>query len=1127
MQGFDDVYAALNTAQKKAVDAIDGPVLVIAGPGTGKTQLLSARTAQILRKTDTLPQNILCLTFTESGAANMRERLTRFIGKSAYDVQIGTYHSFGGNLIRNYPEYFSETRLERPVDELGQYQIIEKIVDQLSYRNPLKQTRHHLHDLISTISEVKRGLLEPEDLRSIAQSNLAVIEQASKITSEYLAAHTKRLPSSLAIAEPLFGEIYGGLQDLAETADIRPPFENLARLAANALENALTAATEAGKTTPLTAWKNTWLVKNADNQYVLAGALESARIAALAEVLESYTQALADRGLYDFDDMILRAIHTLETNPDLKYTLQERYQYILLDEFQDTNAAQLRLVELLTDSPTHEGRPNVLAVGDDDQAIYAFQGAQYSNMLDFFRLFNDVLVINLRENYRSTAAVLETAKNVSGQISDTLSASFPDLDKTLIPARHSAHSDTPSETAGAAIAHTEYTSEIAELSGVAEHIKQLLHDGIQPSEIAVLAPKHRYLEPLVPYLDGVPLRYERRENILETPVIRQLLTMSKLVLALHERNFTVADSYWPEVLSYTFWKFSISSIWQLSWSAIDQHKHWSELLLTHEDFRPAALLFLKLAGQVETETLEVILDRLIGTEDVQTGETDLPTVCSEMRTELLLEDDSSMHQAVTALTVLRARLHEHQLQRGSALGLRDLLEFVAAYEAAGEQMINTSPYSEAADAVQLMTVFKSKGLEFTHVFLLCCQDDVWGSSSRSNGNKLTLPANLTPIRHAGTTEDERLRILYVAMTRAKRGLHLSSHAATYAGKKPARLKYLAETEQPDGSVISEVLPAPHNVLIRDTTTSLPLESLETNWRTRHATLTPPLRELLRERLQRYRLSPTHLIKFIDLDHGGPQSFQLESLLRFPSAPTIDTAFGNAMHETLEWLQQQTNQHHVTPQLAAANGYLATRLEMQTLLPEQQAMQQARGEHALKAILSNQSFTPGNTPEYNFRDEGVIVEEAHMSGKIDLLEIDQAHKRITLIDYKTGVLGNNPAKRYRYELQLYCYKLLLQHSHTFKDYSVEQGAVVFVEPDSDGKIHRHTITFKDDQLEHTRQLIAAVWQHITQLNLPDVSSYPSNLAGMKQFAQDLIAGKPAQTVQTNLLETSDYTIPVNP
>lgn len=1097
MEEFDKVYAALNTAQKKAVDAIDGPVLVVAGPGTGKTQLLSARVAQILRKTDTLPQNILCLTFTESGAANMRERLTRFIGKAAYDVQIGTYHAFGGDLIRRYPEYFTETRLERPVDELGKRQILTAIIDKLSYRSPLKQTRHHLGDLMSTISEVKRGLLSPKDLRDIAASNLAVIEAASNTISGSLADYTKRLPSKIAVAEPLFGEIYGELAGLAETATTHPPFENLAQLAANELEKALTTASETGKTTPLTAWKNTWLAKNANNQYILAGALEAARMAELANVLEAYEQALAERGLYDFDDMILRAIRALETNTDLKYTLQERYQYLLLDEFQDTNAAQLRLVELLTDNPAHEGRPNVLAVGDDDQAIYAFQGAQYSNMLDFFHLFRDVLVINLSENYRSTAEVLETAKNVSAQIADNLSASFPELNKTLV----AANTTLPACT----ILRTEYTSEVAELAGVAAQIKQLIQDGVSPSEIAVLAPKHRYLEPLVPYLDGVPLRYERRENILDAPVVRQLLTMSKLVLALHDRNFALADSYWPEVLSYPFWEFPVSSIWQLSWAATDQRKHWSELLLASEDFRPVALLFLSLAGKVETETLEVMLDRLTGTEEVLTGEADLPSVRSKLRTSLLGEDDSALYQTVTELTVLRARLHEHQLQRGTALGLRDLLGFVAEYEAAGEQMVNTSPYSEAADAVQLMTVFKAKGLEFAHVFLLCCQDDVWGSGSRGNGNKLTLPANLAPIRHAGTTEDERLRIFFVALTRAKHGLYLSSHAATYAGKRPARLKYLAEVEQPDGTVVSQVLPVQHGKLVQDTTDSLPLESLETNWRARHITFTPGLRELLRGRLERYRLSPTHLTKFLDLEHAGPQSFLLENLLRFPSAPSVDIAFGNAMHETLEWLQIESNEHGQTPPLAAATKYLAARLALQTLMPEQLAIQQARGENALEAFLSAQTFTPGNRPEYNFRDEGVVIGQARMSGKIDLLEIDHERKCITVVDYKTGALGSNPAKRHRYELQLYCYKLLLQHSHTFKDYTVEQGCLVFVEPNGDGKIHRHTMVFKDDELARVAKLVTAMWRHVTALDMPDTSKYSATFAAIKQFESDLIAG----------------------
>src|SRR6185437_16006093 len=146
----------------------------------GKTELLSARVANILKLTDTPPQNILCLTFTENGAENMRERLSRFIGQAAYDVTINTYHAFGREIIQRFPEYFTETRLQNSVDELGQRQIITDVVENMRYSNPLKQTRHHEGDLIATISEVKRGLLTAEDLRLIAAENLLFIRNVAR-----------------------------------------------------------------------------------------------------------------------------------------------------------------------------------------------------------------------------------------------------------------------------------------------------------------------------------------------------------------------------------------------------------------------------------------------------------------------------------------------------------------------------------------------------------------------------------------------------------------------------------------------------------------------------------------------------------------------------------------------------------------------------------------------------------------------------------------------------------------------------------------------------------------------------------------------------------------------------------
>ena len=136
---FTSRYNALNDEQKRAVDTIDGPVMVVAGPGTGKTELLSVRVANILQKTDTLPENILCLTFTENAALNMRERLLALIGPSSYSVRIATFHAFCNSVIKDHPEYFLKSTVEsEAIDDITQIEIIRSLIDKLPSESPLK-----------------------------------------------------------------------------------------------------------------------------------------------------------------------------------------------------------------------------------------------------------------------------------------------------------------------------------------------------------------------------------------------------------------------------------------------------------------------------------------------------------------------------------------------------------------------------------------------------------------------------------------------------------------------------------------------------------------------------------------------------------------------------------------------------------------------------------------------------------------------------------------------------------------------------------------------------------------------------------------------------------------------------
>lgn len=155
------------------------------------------------------------------------------------------------------------------------------------------------------------------------------------------------------------------------------------------------------------------------------------KLRSLAHIYSQYLAIMQAAELIDFDDMIMQVVHAIEVNPDLRYELQEKYHYIMVDEFQDTNLAQMRILRNLTNNPVVEDAPNILVVGDDDQAIYGFQGAEVGNIIKFNQLYPGVRRITLRDNYRSVAPVLTGAREVIVQASERLENILPDVDKTL------------------------------------------------------------------------------------------------------------------------------------------------------------------------------------------------------------------------------------------------------------------------------------------------------------------------------------------------------------------------------------------------------------------------------------------------------------------------------------------------------------------------------------------------------------------------------------------------------------------------------------------------------------------------------------------------------------------------
>ena len=616
---FHTRYATLNANQRQAVDYIHGSLLVVAGPGTGKTELLSMRTAQILRQTDTLPDSILCLTFTESGATNMRQRLRQIIGEDAYKIAIHTFHSFGTEIINQHRQYFFRGADAQPADELTQHQIVTEILEGLDWRNPLSAKNNgefvYTSELIRVISEFKQSGLTPAELRLVMADNQRVITYIAPDIQQVFA--TKISKKTIELFAPLAEKIAErigerGATELSENAASSAPHHtNLpssitpyAQVLALSIAHTAQEAIDANSTKPLTAWKNKWCEKNAAGEFVLKDFAASEKLSAAIDVYEAYGNVLAERSLFDYDDMILSVIQACEAHPELRANLQEQYQFIMVDEFQDTNLAQLRLLFDLTGD---EDNPNIMAVGDDDQAIFSFQGADVGNIQRFRQHYHDPRIIVLTDNYRSAADILTAARGVITQGTDRLENTIDGLSKQL-----TAHAPG----SGARVEVQEFTSASEERAGVAQHIAELIKRGENPAHITVIARHHKELIELLPYLyrQNLTVNYERHDDILEQDIIQALDKLARVVMAIHQNSLDVANSLLPEVIAHPAFGFSALDIWRLSLHAYNHRQLWLESMLANSTFRPFGEWLLERAKDVPNLPLEEQLDKLLGLE---------------------------------------------------------------------------------------------------------------------------------------------------------------------------------------------------------------------------------------------------------------------------------------------------------------------------------------------------------------------------------------------------------------------------------------------------------------------------------------------------------------------------------
>jgi DNA helicase-2/ATP-dependent DNA helicase PcrA len=1087
---FESRYEKLNQKQREAVDQIYGPVLVVAGPGTGKTELLSLRTANILLKSDTAPGNILLLTFTESGAENMRERLSNLIGERAYKINIFTFHAFASYIISQYPNSFFDGHKFEPATEIDQQAILEKIFKELKRSDPLSSFHPemgyaYIRDAASLIKDLKRGNLSPEDFLNVLENNLKEIKKAKNILKPLDEISGKRKYSEVLV---------GYIKVLENLKKVNGEIFTMHR---EKLEKYIELSGREQKTTLFTEWKKKYLEKNESGEFIFKeeNPERIEKLFSLQNIFKLYQEELYNIGKYDFDDMILLVNQALKNDKKLLEDLKERFQFIMLDEFQDTNDAQFNLASKLCENVEN---PNILAVGDDDQAIFKFQGAEINNIKKFLASFESVKVITLNDNYRSTQEILDYSRIVIQKGVERLENFDKNINKQLT-------SKNPNLSKGNIIEKS-FSSEIFEFEYIASEIKKIFEKGVKGENIAIICRKHSNLRKISEFLSHhkIHVEYEKESNVLEFQLVRELVVILKF---LSDFSNYKDESLLPEILSFKMFNLDRLDIWeeiskcennQVEFDEFGKKVFSQKSLLTHlknsqnQAISKLANFILNLLVESKSTPLPHLIDKIIGQGDIQEEDLDYLVSDTEIKFSYFknyyFPKNQSKESYVESLLALKTFVEAiREFKQGQEIFLKDFKSFIEIYESKDFTLSLKTPFKSGENAVSLLTAHKAKGLEFEYVFLLSTDDKTWKKASL--GSKISLPINL-PLQATQDTDDDKLRLLYVALTRSKHTLYI-----THTGQI---LEYLAKEGESKGEHLE----------LEDITNET-LETLKIN------TFDLKLDEMsfLKKRLENYKMPVTHLINFLNFPKVGPEKFVEQNILRYPQAMSGSAAYGSAIHSAIEKYFLYFEKNDKKPTLKfVLESYENSLLNMR--LPKQDFKKYLEsGEEVLKKYIKyieKRGILKNTKVEVKFANEGVVLEKAKLTGNIDKIEF--VDEEILVTDLKTGSQvysweeGSSDwekTKMHFYKYQLAYYAILLENSQNYSKYKVKVCSLEFVEPDKNEKIENLPLLIDEELKNRVKSLIKIIYNKIQNLDFPDTSTYSKNYKGILAFEEDLL------------------------
>ncbi|HEX5591520.1 MAG TPA: ATP-dependent DNA helicase [Candidatus Limnocylindrales bacterium] len=792
--GLEALLGGLNAEQRRAVTHGEGPLLVVAGPGTGKTEVITRRIAWLIATRRARPSEILGLTFTDKAAEEMQVRVDQLVPYGFADTSISTFHAFGDRLIREFA------------------------------------------------LEVGR----PPDARVLTRAETVVFLRERLFELG--------LDAYLPLGDPTrFLGALAGLFGRCRDEDISP-----ARYAAYAA--ALAAEAEAAELAFAAAPDPE--PEDADRVEAMLDAAR--RQAELARAYERYTALLAERGAIDFGDQVALALRLVRESAAIRSTVQARYRYVLVDEFQDTNRVQSELVALLA-----ERHRNVTVVGDDDQSIYRFRGAAISNILEFRDRHRGARTVVLRRNYRSTAPILDTAHRlVRFNDPDRLEAKVG-ISKRLRPER-TARAPRP-------VRHVAFATGAEEADWIAAEIRGRIDAGARPRDHAILVRANADADPVMRSLNlaGVPWRFSGASGLYGRAEIRVVLSFLRAIADPSSSTDVYALAASPV---YGLDGEDLSAVMSAA-----RRRHRSAWEILQETLGGPDAVRLTDAGRTRVGRLVADLRRFRDLGHKRpAGEVLYAFLRDTGWLATLAAGESSAGDEALANV---ARFFD--IVRGeSALLADDRAIFLARHLEtlidAGDDPATAEPDPDL-DAVAVLTVHKAKGLEFPVVYLPGLVAGRFPAASRRE--PLGLPDALAggaPTEGDPHLQEER-RLFYVAMTRARDELILT-HAADYGGARARRISpfVLEALDLP----LSAATPGAGAV------GSAPLERLATL-----APAPPPPGAVAELGPKEGPLLLSH--SSIDAYLTCPKRYHYAQVLRVPTAPHHSLVYGSALHQAVQ------------------------------------------------------------------------------------------------------------------------------------------------------------------------------------------------------------------------------------